>query len=141
MHTNTTFILNITGLSWSPLSEEHRPAICPAVQAILLRHDTNLSLRLCRNVLLSGYQSFSDLHLAPESDPGIGFSLKNNPGDEGLVVAHVDAGQVAALRLAGCLSGVPGGRLLHQLVAVVVPGDVAIRAGVLGWGRRLDAAC
>ncbi len=80
-------------------------------------------------------------HLAPESDPGVRFALQDDSSDEGLVVAHVDAGQVASLMLAGRLSRVPGRRLLHQLVAVQVPGDVASRAGARGRGWRVDAAC
>lgn len=61
---------------------------------------------------------FVFFYLAPESDPGISFALQHHSCDEGLVVAHVDAGQVASLLLAGRLSCVPGRRLLHQLVAV-----------------------
>ena len=80
-------------------------------------------------------------YLAPESDPGISFALQHHSGDEGLVVAHVDTGQVASLLLAGRLSCVPGRWLLHQLVAVLVPGDVTIRAGVLGWWWRINGAC
>lgn len=81
------------------------------------------------------------LYLAPESDPGISFALQHHSCDEGLVVAHVDAGQVASLLHAVRLSRVPGRWLLHQLVAVQVPGDVAIRARVLGWGWRINSAC
>jgi len=80
------------------------------------------------------------LHLAPESDPGVGSALQHHSGDEGLVVAHVDAGQVAALLLAGRLRRVPRGRRRHQLVAVPVPGGVALRTGAPGRGRRVDAA-
>lgn len=79
-------------------------------------------------------------HLAPESDPGVRFALQDRPGDEGLVVAHVDAGQVSSLLLAGRLRRAPRRRLLHQLVAVLVPGDVALWTGALGWGWWGDAA-
>ena len=81
------------------------------------------------------------MHLALESNPGVGFSLQNHPGNEGLVVAHVNAGQVSALFLADRQSCIPGRWLLHQLVAVHVPGDVAVWARALSWGRRFDAAC
>lgn len=78
-------------------------------------------------------------HLASESDPGI-LALQDDSSHEGLVVAHVNAGQVPSLLPAVCLSCIPSRRLLHQLVAVVIPGDVATRAGARGWRWRVDAA-
>lgn len=81
-------------------------------------------------------------YLAPESNPGVRFALQHRSSDEGLVIAHVNTGQVASLLHTGCLSLVPGQWLVHhQLVAVQIPGDVAIRARALGWGWRSDAAC
>lgn len=46
MHNYTALILYITGLSWSPVSEENWPAICPHVGAVVLHHKKiQISLR------------------------------------------------------------------------------------------------
>lgn len=77
-------------------------------------------------------------HLAPESDPGVQV-LHHHPRNEGLFVAGVNAGQVGRVLPAGFQSRVPRGWLLHQLVAVGVPGGVALWAGVRRRRRGLDA--
>ncbi len=38
VHAHAALVLNVAGLSWSPLSEKYWPAVCPRVGAILLRY-------------------------------------------------------------------------------------------------------
>lgn len=38
VHAHAALALNVARLSWSPLSEENWPAICPHVGAVLLRY-------------------------------------------------------------------------------------------------------
>ena len=79
-------------------------------------------------------------HLAAEADPGVPPALQHHPGHEGLVVAHVDAGQVPPLGLTGLLGALPGDRLSLHAVAVQLPGHVALPARALCGGRRGDTA-
>ena len=80
------------------------------------------------------------VHLAAEADPGVPPALEHHPGHEGLVVAHVDAGQVPPLGGAGLLGPLPGLRPLHHAVAVQLPGHVALPARALRGGRGGDTA-
>ena len=74
-------------------------------------------------------------YFAPKADPGVCLALLYGSGDEGLVIAHVHTGQVSSLRHTRRLCLLPVLGLGHQLVAVLVPGDIARGAGAMRrWG-------
>lgn len=81
----------------------------------------------------------SEWHLAPQSNPDVQV-LHHHARHEGLFVGGVNAGQVGHVLPAVLQRCVPRSRLLHQLVAVGVPGGVAVRAGVRRRRQGRDAA-
>ncbi|KAF3849176.1 hypothetical protein F7725_015673 [Dissostichus mawsoni] len=80
-------------------------------------------------------------HLAPESDPGVGSALQDGPGHEGLVVAHVDAGQVPSLIPAGRLSRVPDEAVIPVTGVIVPPAGHQVVSGVHPKTSKRRPAC
>lgn len=63
VHGHAALILYVTGLPWSPVSEENWPAIRPSIGVGVLRYKTKTILTFCYFILSKVYSISTPLHL------------------------------------------------------------------------------